>query len=309
MSSSTPESDSLSAEAPPQLAPRAERMLRRSPHALRYALRYYPLAVLTGLFLLVVVVAAIFAGVLAPFDPEAVDPVIRLQGPSWSHIMGTDPLGRDQFSRIIFGARSTFVVAVGSVALAAGGGLVVGLVSGYLSGWTDAIMQRLVDILLSFPGLTIVISLAAFFGTSKLLLIVAIGFSLLGASVRVARGATLQVSAQPYVEAAQAMGAWTPRVIFRHIMPNILAPVVVIATAFLGIAILIEASASFLGFGIQPPEPSWGAMLGGDARAFLSRQPWLSVFPGLAIFATVYSFNILGDTLRDITDPRLRGSR
>ena len=222
--------------------------------------------------------------------------------------MGTDNLGREVFARSLHGGRTSLGISVAAVAISATIYTFVGVLSGYLGGWFDVIVQRLVDIIMSFPGLIIVISLAAFLGPGVTMLIFAITLVLLGGGIRVARASTLQVAAQPYVEAAESMGAWTPRIVVRHLIPNVMPPIMVIATAQLGIAILIEAGASFLGYGIQPPNSSWGFMLGAEARVHMDEQVWLSVWPGLAIFAAVFSFNILGDTLRDVFEPRLRGA-
>lgn len=310
MQSLTPGSDSPSGEA--ILAPPTASVAVRSLHALRTAgslIRRYPFPALMALILIVIASASALAGVIAPFDPDAVEPLNRLQAPSWSHIMGTDALGRDVFSRILFGGQVSLQISVLAVGVASVISVQIGLLSGYLKGWVDVAVQRFVDVLLSFPGLFIIISISVFFGESRVVLISAIAIVLLGAGIRVARSAAMQVGTLPYIEAAQTIGATTPRIVFRHVAPNILAPVMVVATAQLGIAILLEATASFLGFGVQPPTASWGQMLGGEARVHMIEQPWLSLWPGLAIFLTVFSFNILGDTLRDILDPRLRGSQ
>ncbi len=302
------ESDSPSAEAaleapPPTLTSRLPGLL---PEALRLT-RRYPLPALMIVVLLTIGIASGLASVIAPFDPNAVDPINRLQAPSWSHIMGTDAIGRDVFSRILFGGRISLGISVTAVALGTTIAVTTGLVAGYLKGRVDIAVQRLVDVLLSFPGLFIIISVSVFLGETLVVLVGAISIVLLGAGIRVARSSAMQVSTLPYVEAAQTIGARTPRIVFRHVAPNIMAPVMVVATAQLGIAILLEATASFLGFGVQPPTPSWGQMLGGEARVHMIEQPWLSLWPGLAIFLTVFSFNILGDTMRDVFDPRLRG--
>ena len=300
----TPESDSLSAAAAP---PRrtAGRLASRSWQLARK----YPFPALCAVVLLVIGIASGLAGVLAG-DPSAIDFDAQKLGPlSGGHLFGTDNLGRDVLSRILYGGRVTLAISVTSVALATVVALTLGMLAGYLQGWPDRIIMRITDVLMSFPGLIIVISLVAFYpGGGLPLLTGSIALVLLGGGIRVARGATLQVATYPYVEAANAMGARTPRVLIRHIAPNIFPPVMVIATAYLGIAIIIEATASFLGYGVQPPTPSWGVMLGTDARTHMIDQPWLSVFPGLAIFLTVFSFNIIGDSLRDGFDPRLRGA-
>jgi len=270
--------------------------------------RKYPFPCLMGVVLLLIGLGAGLADYVAPADPLAINPLERLAAPSADYLMGSDALGRDVFTRVLYGGRASLGVSIASVGVAILISTFVGLVSGAVGGWFDVVNQRIVDILMAFPGLIIVISLTAFLGNSVGLLIVVIAIALLGAGIRVARAAAIQVSSQPYIEAARTLGAGQARIIARHILPNALPPILVIATAQLGIAILIEASVSFLGYGIQPPAASWGFMLGAEARIHMIEQPWLSVWPGLAIFLTVFSFNIIGDALRDAFDPRLRGS-
>ncbi len=270
--------------------------------------RRYPFPCLIALVLLLIGAGTGLADVIAPYNPNAVNPIDRLQGPNSTYWMGTDALGRDVFTRVLYGGRASLGVSVASVALGVMVATSIGLVSGALGGWFDVLVQRVVDMLMAFPGLIIVISLTAFFGTSVSLLVVVIAIALLGGGIRISRAAAIQVGSQPYIEAARTIGATTPRIIVRHILPNALPPIMVIATAYLGVAILIEASVSFLGYGIQPPAASWGFMLGAEARIHMIEQPWLSVWPGLAIFLTVFSFNIIGDALRDAFDPRLRGT-
>ena len=270
--------------------------------------RRYPFPCLMTLVLLLIGLGSGLADFVAPADPLAINPRERLFGPTTTYIMGTDALGRDVFTRVLYGGRSSLGISIASVGIAIAISTVVGLVSGAVTGWFDVLVQRVVDVLMAFPGLIIVISLTAFLGNSVGLLIVVIAIALLGAGIRVARAAAIQVSSQPYIEAARTLGAGQARIIGRHILPNAMPPILVIATAQLGIAILIEASVSFLGYGIQPPAASWGFMLGAEARIHMIEQPWLSVWPGLAIFLTVFSFNIIGDALRDAFDPRLRGA-
>lgn len=271
-------------------------------------IRRYPFPCLVALVLGLIGAGSGLADFIAPYDPNAVNPIDRLQGPNSTYWMGTDALGRDVFTRVLYGGRASLGVSVTSVALGVVVATAIGLVSGALSGWFDVLVQRVVDMLMAFPGLIIVISLTAFFGTSVSLLVVVIAIALLGGGIRISRAAAIQVGSQPYIEAARTIGATMPRIIVRHILPNALPPIMVIATAYLGVAILIEASVSFLGYGIQPPAASWGFMLGAEARIHMIEQPWLSVWPGLAIFLTVFSFNIIGDALRDAWDPRLRGA-
>ena len=281
---------------------------RRAGLAVVRVIRRYPFPCLVALVLGLIGAGSGLADFIAPYDPNAVNPIDRLQGPNSTYWMGTDALGRDVFTRVLYGGRASLGVSVTSVALGVVVATAIGLVSGALSGWFDVLVQRVVDMLMAFPGLIIVISLTAFFGTSVSLLVVVIAIALLGGGIRISRAAAIQVGSQPYIEAARTIGATMPRIIVRHILPNALPPIMVIATAYLGVAILIEASVSFLGYGIQPPAASWGFMLGAEARIHMIEQPWLSVWPGLAIFLTVFSFNIIGDALRDAWDPRLRGA-
>ena len=271
--------------------------------------RQNPLGAVAALALVLVVVVALIGPVIAPYPYAKTSVRDRLQRPSATYLLGTDSLGRDVLSRIIYGARVSVGLSAGAVAIAAVVATTVGLLSGYRGGWADTLVQRLVETLQAFPGVVLVISLTAFLGRGVPQLIIAIAISLMASSTRISRGATIQTRAQPYVEAAVALGSATPRILLRHILPNIAAPLLVISTVQLGFAILIEATASFLGYGIRPPFPSWGSMLSGDARTYMQQQPLLSIWPGLAIFLTVYSLNMFGDALRDALDPRLRGSR
>ena len=307
MASSIPES----ASAPDQRASGAAVIASGAVSVavrLAHLVRRYPFPCLMGFVLLLIGLGSGLADFVAPADPLAINPRERLYGPTTTYIMGTDALVRDVFTRVLYGGRASLGVSIASVGIAMAISTLVGLVSGAVGGWFDVLVQRVVDILMAFPGLIIVISLTAFLGNSVGLLIVVIAIALLGAGIRVARAASIQVSSQPYIEAARTLGAGQGRIIGRHILPNALPPIMVIATAQLGIAILIEASVSFLGYGIQPPAASWGFMLGAEARIHMIEQPWLSVWPGLAIFLTVFSFNIIGDALRDAFDPRLRGA-
>jgi peptide/nickel transport system permease protein len=261
-----------------------------------------------GLFVLVLmVVMAIFAPWIAPYDYEQTDVLNRLQGSSLAHPMGTDNLGRDLFSRIIYGARVEMLVGLGAVAIAVGIALVIGLVSGYAGGTADLLLQRLIDVWMAFPGIILLITVISMFQPGLWQVMASIGFLLAAGASRVVRAATLEASSRMYIEAARTIGANNLRVLLRHVLPNIFAPVMVVATTLLGLAILLEATLSFLGYGVPPPEPSWGALLGPEARKDMLKAPMLSIWPGIAIFLAVYSFNVLGDSLRDVFDPRLRG--
>ena len=274
----------------------------------RLAIRRFlgrPVAV-AGLIAIVLFVAvAALAPLLAPFDPIATSWSAIRKAPSFAHWMGTDENGRDVLSRVIFGARASMMAGVVSVLIAAGIGVPAGLLAGFAGGWTDTILSRLVDAMLACPFLILAIALAAFLGPNLTDAMIAIGVSTAPRFMRVARAATLDAASNEYVEAARAVGNPAWRVAVRHILPNIVPPVLVQGTLAIAAAIIAEASLSFLGLGQQPPDPSWGSMLNA-AQRFLSQAPWLAVFPGMAIFLCVLSFNLVGDGLRDALDPRQR---
>ena len=261
--------------------------------------------VIGALLIVAITLAAVFAPVVAPYDPVALNPEVRLQGPSAAHLAGTDQYGRDTFTRIIYGGRVSLSVAFASVAFAALVGSVLGLLGGFYRGALDALIMRFTDVLLAFPAILLAIALLAFFGGGTLNLILAIGIIYTGPFVRVARAAVFTVREEPYVEADRALGASNLRVLVSAIIPNAAAPLIVETSLRLAYAILAEASLSFLGLGAQPPAPSWGGMIA-DGRSFLALNPWAAVAPGLAIMVTVLGFNLLGDALRDALDPRLR---
>ena len=251
------------------------------------------------------VMAAVFAPLIAPADPIATSWSAIRKAPSAAHWMGTDENGRDVLSRVIFGARASLLAGVVSVAIAAGIGVPTGLLAGVTGGWVDALLSRIVDAMLACPFLILAIALAAFLGPDLTNAMIAIGVSTAPRFMRVARAATIDAASNDYVEAARALGNPPWRVALRHVLPNIVPPVMVQGTLAIAAAIIAEASLSFLGLGQQPPLPSWGSMLNG-AQRFLSQAPWLAVFPGLAIFLCVLSFNLVGDGLRDALDPRGR---
>jgi peptide/nickel transport system permease protein len=271
--------------------------------------RRKPLGALGGGIVLGMLVLAIFASWLAPYSPEEFihGGSARLQPPSWRFPMGTDNLGRDILSRVIHGARLSMLVGFVSTLFGTGIGALLALVTVYWGGKWDLLAQRLMDILWAFPSLVIAIVIIAVLGRSTTNLIIAIAIVVIPSTARVVRSAVLGVKETDYVQAARAIGAGQWRIMWRHIAPNCLAPYLVIATASLGGAIITEASLSFLGLGVPPPAPSWGRDLFGSAQKFAELAPWMPIMPGLAISLTVYGFNLFGDAIRDILDPRLRG--
>ena len=260
------------------------------------------------LLVLAAVVAAVAAPWVAPYDPIALNPPARLQGPSLQHWLGTDQYGRDTLSRIVFGGRASLSVAFAATgfALLVGGSL--GALAGFYRGVTDALIMRVTDVLLSFPAILLAIALLAFLGSGFVNLVLAIGVVYVGPFARVARAAVMTVREEQFVEASRALGSRDMRVLLGAVLPAAAAPMLVETTLRLAYAILAEASLSFLGLGTQPPAPSWGMMIA-EGRRFLALAPWATVAPGLAIMAVVLGFNLLGDGLRDALDPRLRRRR
>jgi peptide/nickel transport system permease protein len=263
-----------------------------------------PIGLVGAAIVLLTVLVALLAPVISPFPPSA-QGFGRLMPPSAAHWMGTDELGRDQLSRIIYGARVSLQVGAVSVALALVAGACVGVLAGFYRGWLDDWLMRGVDIVFAFPGLVLAIVIAGLLGPSRTNAMIAIGILYAPAFARVIRGSVLAVMADSYIEAARVVGASDARMMLRHLLPNIMAPIIVLTTIYLSTAILSEAALSFLGLGTQPPEPSWGGMLNA-ARRFMELAPWLAIFPGGAIMLVVLGFNFLGDGLRDILDPRIR---
>ena len=268
--------------------------------------RRYPLGAVGALIVLIFVLTAVFAGFIAPMDPTSTNARASLAKPGGANILGADFMGRDMFSRIVHGARISLAVGVGAMSLGGILGISIGLASGYIGGWFDLIMQRLMDIMQSLPLLVMAIIMAASLGPSLRNTIIAIAIPLVPTVARVVRSSTLSLRELPFVEAARAVGMGEFRIAVRHILPNTLAPLIVLATAQLGSAILVEASLSFLGLGIPEPHPSWGRMLSESAAEYVRTAPWLVIFPGLAISMVVFGTNLLGDALRDILDPRER---
>jgi peptide/nickel transport system permease protein len=263
-----------------------------------------PIGVMGAAIILVTVVMAVLAPLIAPYEPSS-QAHRRLLMPSAQYLMGTDELGRDTFSRIVYGARVSLQVGAIAVLIALGLGTTLGMLGGYYGGRLDDWLMRLVDIMFAFPGLVLAIVIAGLLGPSRTNAMIAIGIVYAPAFARVVRGTVLSVKGEPYMESARVVGASDGRVILRHVIPNILAPLIVMVTVYLSQAILSEAALSVLGLGTQPPEPSWGGMLNA-ARTYMELSPWMAIFPGAAIMLVVLGFNFLGDGLRDVLDPRLR---
>ena len=269
--------------------------------------REKPLGTVGGVIVLVVLLVAIFAGQLAPYGMAEQSLADRLEPPSGEHWLGTDHLRRDLLSRIIYGARISLYVGLGGSALCTLIATLIGLISGFSSGKTDIVIQRFVDAWMCFPALFIYLTVMALLGQGLAQVIIVLGIARGIHQSRVLRGAVIGIKENVYVEAARAIGAPTTRILFRHILPNIMAPVITIFAVSSGYVILGEATLSFLGYGIPPPTPSWGGMLSGSGRRYMEQAPWLALWPGLALVIVVYGLNMLGDAVRDLLDPRLRG--
>jgi len=268
--------------------------------------RRYPLGALGAVIMTLFVFAALFAELLTHHDPLSTNSAMSLARPSAEFWMGADNFGRDVYSRIVFGARISLAVGIGSTALGCLFGVTLGLLSGYLSGWVDLLVQRIIDILQALPLLVLALVMSAALGPSLQNTIIAIAIPLIPYVARVIRANTLALRVQPFVEAARATGMSDLRIALRHVLPNTLAPLIVLATAQLGSTILVEASLSFLGLGIPEPFPSWGRMLSESAAEYVRTAPWLVIFPGIAISLVVFGTNLLGDAVRDLLDPRQR---
>lgn len=273
----------------------------------RFALRK-PLGAAGALMLLGLVAMSITAPWLAPYTPYERVEAGTFAPPGAKHLLGTDQFGRDVLSRIIFGSRNTLRVSLLSVMLGASAGLAIGLSSGFLGGTYDTLVQRAVDVLQGFPIIVLALAIIATLGPSVTNVVLAIGVSISPQMARVMRSSALSIRETVYVDAARAVGAGDGRIWVRHVLPNSFAPFIIIATAQLGSAILIEASMSFLGIGVTEPEPAWGLMLSGSAASYAKVAPWIPIFPGLAISLAVFSANVWGDAVRDTLDPRLRGT-
>lgn len=291
----------LATAAPP---PESPSWLPRFCHLVRRK----PLGAFGGVIILVMLLMALFAEHIAPFHYNETHMRDRLKPSSLTYILGTDNLGRDIFSRIVYGARVSMIVSLSAVFIGTILATAVGTVSGYFGGALDTLMQRAVDAWMAFPWLIVLLSIMSIVGPGIVNLTIALGVLVAAGTSRVIRSATLSVKEHTYIEAARAVGATHGRILLRYILPNVMAPIIITATVTLGFIILAESALSFLGFGVPPPYPSWGLMLNGSGRVFMLRAPWMAMWAGIAVSLAVFGFNMLGDALRDVLDPRLRGS-
>ncbi len=285
-----------------------ESLMPRSARALTTFCRKKPLGALGGLIVLVMLVMAVGADWIAHYPYDQSVPGARMKPPGAQFWMGTDNLSRDMWSRVVYGARVSVTVGFATIALGMLIAASIGISSAYIGGAYDMAVQRVVDAWMSFPYLVIILSIMAVLGPGLLNLILALSVLIAATGARVIRGAALSVMQNPYMEAARAMGSGHLRAVLRYVLPNVMATIIILATIGLGAVILAESSLSFLGFGVPPPYPSWGAMLSGSGRSYMYRAPWMALWPGLAISLAVFGFNMLGDALRDVLDPRLRGT-
>jgi len=283
----------------------------RRRHPVLLFVTQQPLGAAGLVFIVLMVLCAAFAQWVAPYDPLAVDYGAMLAAPSWQHWLGTDSFGRDVASRIVHGARTALAIGFIASLIGCTAGAVIGVVSAYFGGKIDLVIQGVMDVLLSFPIIVLAITVVAILGNNVVFgidvnLIAAIALPMLPRVERVVRASALAVREMPYVDAARAAGYSHARIIFRHIVPNVVAPYLIMLTAFVAQAILAEASLSFLGLGVTEPTPSWGLMLSGSAADFYQQAPWMIVFPGVAISLAVFAFNLFGDSLRDWLDPKIK---
>jgi peptide/nickel transport system permease protein len=271
--------------------------------------REKPLGAAGAVVFLVFLLCGVFAGWLAPYGFNEINPVNRMKAPSLAFPLGTDYLGRDQLSRMLYGAQLSVIIGFCAAGLATLISVLIGVASGYAGGRVDLVTQRFVDAWQSFPGLVILIVAVAVLGPGmpQVIGVLALLFGIAGS--RIVRGAVLSVREQMYIHAAQSMGAGTQRILWRHVLPNVMPVVIVLFTSRVGATILAEAGLSFLGLGVPPPAPTWGGMLSGSARTYMHQGPWLALAPGLALTIVVFAINVFGDALRDMLDPRMRGSR
>lgn len=284
---------------------------RRSPilHFIGRLVREKPLGAAGAVVFLLFLFCGLFADFLAPYGYNQISPLNRMKPPSWQFWFGTDNLGRDVLSRCLYGAQLSVIIGFCGAAIATVVSVVIGILSGYLGGRFDMIMQRLVDAWMSFPDLVVLIVVVSVVGPGLVPIICILGLLLGINGSRIIRGATISVRENMYVNAAQSMGATLPRILIRHILPNVMPPIIILFTTRVGFVILAESGLSFLGLGVPPPAPTWGGMLSGSGRTYMLQGPWLALAPGLCLTVVVYATNVFGDALRDLLDPRMRGSR
>ncbi len=282
---------------------------QRSNGFLARLLRDKPLGALGGLVLLLFLVVGVFAPRIAPYDYNEIAPLDRMQAPSWAHWFGTDNLGRDLLSRCIFGAQLSVIIGCSAAALATLISGLIGIISGYFGGKVDMLVQRVVDAWMSFPDLIVLIVVVSVLGPGMPQIIFTLALLLGIGGSRIVRSAVVSVREHMYVHAAQSIGAGTWRILWRHVLPNVLPPIIVLFTTRVGTVILAESGLSFLGLGVPPPAPTWGSMLSGSGRSYMFQGRWLALAPGLCLTAVVYATNVFGDALRDLLDPRMRGTR
>jgi peptide/nickel transport system permease protein len=271
--------------------------------------REKPLGAAGAVVFLLFLFCGLFADFLAPYGYNQISPLNRMKPPSWQFWFGTDNLGRDVLSRCLYGAQLSVIIGFCAAGIATIVSVVIGILSGYLGGRFDMIMQRLVDAWMSFPDLVVLIVVVSVVGPGLVPIICILGLLLGINGSRIIRGATISVRENMYVNAAQSMGATLPRILIRHILPNVMPPIIILFTTRVGFVILAESGLSFLGLGVPPPAPTWGGMLSGSGRTYMLQGPWLALAPGLCLTVVVYATNVFGDALRDLLDPRMRGSR
>jgi peptide/nickel transport system permease protein len=268
-----------------------------------------PLGAAGGAIILLMALTALFADVLAPYDAFAINQRLQFTAPSMAHWFGTDEFGRDLLTRMIYGSRIALFIGLTAAFIGATGGTILGVISAYLGGKVDLYMQRIMDIMLAFPLLILALAIVSILGRSIPNVVLAIAIPVIPRTTRIVRASALAIKENMYIEAARAIGGSHSRVMLRHMIPNVMAPYLIMLTAQLGNAILVEASLSFLGLGTAEPTPSWGLMLSGGAPLYAEKAPWVAIFPGLAISLAVFGFNLFGDSLRDALDPKLRHRR
>ncbi|HUD58545.1 MAG TPA: ABC transporter permease [Acetobacteraceae bacterium] len=292
--------------AVPAIADDEEQIRRSIWQTTLHFCRREPLGAFGMLIVLIIAFAGFTAELIAPYSPTSNDFASMTEAPSWTHLLGTDQFGRDLLSRIIFGARTALIVGLSSAIVGGVAGLVLGVASAYFGGKLDLVFQRIFDVVMAFPLIIMALAMVSIFGTGMHNVIIAITIPLIPRCARVVRSSALAIREIPYVDAARACGYSHARIILRHMVPNVMAPFLIMLTAFVGQAILAEASLSYLGLGVQEPTPAWGLMLQGGAEEYASTAPWIAIFPGLAIALTVFGVSLFGDALRDVLDPKLR---